>query len=1062
MAQVKRMNNGGSVQKLKYGRIIKNGTTYEMNEENIKRLEQHIAAADPDIQQSLANDWKLLMSGQDVTIDTMTNQRSTQPTDFSKGQMRRLGKDKSKESKWHSAFNTDIHNYNKATQYLGAFNPIVEINESEQKPEKIKLGPGSSAFEYSTNDDGTKAYRSLINTDEMKLFDDIAAYLNGDDNYRSGYDVTGWTDFKNIDSWYKNLTDKVGFMSGLRAKILQGQELTNDEKDYLIAIGLTQNIATNAKVEEQKESDELKTDKDNAWSAFNADGLWDNSIRDNQFIYDTVSGKYISNSNFKLPELPESTGYYFNDDFVDNYYGYDWLRNKVYFGGKWYKSDDLTNSESELYKMLNSKQYDYYNKNRRGDYAGADAVLKTYWNGYFRPTTDFKDSRLGSFYENENLRFDDKNYATKNTKYGNIDLDNSYNVHRIMDMSNEIGIDPIGRRPIYYTITDAYGNPVTLDGHVQMLNGLPVYDFDKFTGLYDGSTATDQTTKYVKRASSDKNNNSFYNRYVEENGPITAYIDPSDNNFVHLAIDKEWGGDGKNTFLDVPVSVYKLLTNKTFIEALNKNSAAKQFVSNLISGKANDFRARKELLDIFGADPQVASDFVNYFRNFYGHGYYAPKPNLKKGGVLKGEEGIPKLKLPTYEWGVSHNTPNYLQYNWNPSQIQSPGVTVTGAPIKFNETIETPTNKYSIGRTRMGSQLPKLDTLDWQNLGNRPFENATTEKPDTPELFGQNVNNDENGDLMTAEAVNQMFSLGRLGWDIGTNNKLYDIKAKGLIDASNAKMVSMPQEIYSRQTINAGNAERELGRRKLQSLPAINSDYISYAAMKRAAEDAANTHFANATLADSKQHSENLVRQTEEQRKYSEMRNQIEATNRGIQAAKMAGLSELRAARDYSNRQSFSNYMLEKQTEFDQNRSKMENALLAEQRLKWQNEAQSGYNENLISQFQGAYDKAADKGNYTLEQWVHLQPQHVNDLSAIKKRWQQYPIDQELIYSKSLIPGNKWFFKTGGRVRSASDQIRINKHKSFDQNWQDSNKAARKAIDKMNDRVHDILMKILS
>jgi hypothetical protein len=99
MAQVKRMNNGGSVQKMKYGRIIKNDTTYEMNEENMKRLEQHIAAADPDIQQSLANDWKLLMSGQDVTIDTMTNQRSTQPTDFSKGQMRRLGKDKAKESK---------------------------------------------------------------------------------------------------------------------------------------------------------------------------------------------------------------------------------------------------------------------------------------------------------------------------------------------------------------------------------------------------------------------------------------------------------------------------------------------------------------------------------------------------------------------------------------------------------------------------------------------------------------------------------------------------------------------------------------------------------------------------------------------------------------------------------------------------------------------------------------------------------------------------------------------------------------------------------------------------
>jgi hypothetical protein len=56
MAQVKKFNTGGSVQTMKYGSIIKNGTSYEMDEENMERLEQHIAAAAPDEQQSLAND----------------------------------------------------------------------------------------------------------------------------------------------------------------------------------------------------------------------------------------------------------------------------------------------------------------------------------------------------------------------------------------------------------------------------------------------------------------------------------------------------------------------------------------------------------------------------------------------------------------------------------------------------------------------------------------------------------------------------------------------------------------------------------------------------------------------------------------------------------------------------------------------------------------------------------------------------------------------------------------------------------------------------------------------
>ena len=188
------------------------------------------------------------------------------------------------------------------------------------------------------------------------------------------------------------------------------------------------------------------------------------------------------------------------------------------------------------------------------------------------------------------------------------------------------------------------------------------------------------------------------------------------------------------------------------------------------------------------------------------------------------------------------------------------------------------------------------------------------------------------------------------------------------MESSNAKMASMPQEIYSRQTINAGNAERELGKRKLQTLPPVNSDYIKYATMKRAADDVASTHFANATLADSQQHSENLAKRTEEQRMYANMRNQIEAHNRGIQAAKMAGLSELAATRTQANRQSFANYLFEKQTGFDQNRQSMENAILADNRLKWQNEAETGYQNELQMKYGALYDKAPDKGTYTLSQ----------------------------------------------------------------------------------------------
>ena len=47
MAQVRKMNNGGSVQKLKYGSIIKNGTKYEMDEETFQLyLKYHFATCE--------------------------------------------------------------------------------------------------------------------------------------------------------------------------------------------------------------------------------------------------------------------------------------------------------------------------------------------------------------------------------------------------------------------------------------------------------------------------------------------------------------------------------------------------------------------------------------------------------------------------------------------------------------------------------------------------------------------------------------------------------------------------------------------------------------------------------------------------------------------------------------------------------------------------------------------------------------------------------------------------------------------------------------------------------
>ena len=68
--------------------------------------------------------------------------------------------------------------------------------------------------------------------------------------------------------------------------------------------------------------------------------------------------------------------------------------------------------------MLNHGQYDYYNKNRRGDIDAVDAVLKTYWNNKMVPVNNPETVNYsGNFYQNSNYLYEPLNYNTKGTTY---------------------------------------------------------------------------------------------------------------------------------------------------------------------------------------------------------------------------------------------------------------------------------------------------------------------------------------------------------------------------------------------------------------------------------------------------------------------------------------------------------------------------------------------------------------------------------------------------------------------------------------------------------------------
>ena len=637
MAQVKKFNTGGSVQKMKYGSIIKNGTKYEMDEESMKRLEQYIAAADPDIQQSLAHDWKLLTSGQDVTIDTMANRRSTVPTDFSKGQLRRLGKDKATESKWHGAVNSDIHKYNLATQYFGKFDPSIKVEE--KTPEKIKFStPDSNSFSYHVDKDGKREYKTIVNNDEYRYFSEWRNYLK-DKDARGKYDVSGYRNIKDIEEWYDSLSDAETFMKNLDAKIKSGEDLTNEEKDYLTAIRLNGGIKPdeNTEYNKQVESDEAVAAKKKAWDAFNVDNIWNDSEMNNDyFVYDPTTGTFA----VKAPKLDGSSiGYHFNDDFVANNYGYDHLKGKVNFNGKWYSEKDLYDPKSELYKMLTHKQYDYRNKNLRGEFDAANQVLKTNWSGTkYIPTSN---EYLGTFNNDPNYIYENLNYLTDDTTYNGTDLGNDWNLLKAINMAGDA--DLLGRRNPMYILTDAYGRYVNPQGVIQ--NTPFSVDPKLLKDLYTGQTKRDGSGLNLYRRLSTDKNDPYYNTYADDvifnldgkTPMIEGWVDANESeNNRHMYIDPLYGGIKGTVFSKMPKTVYDLLHDRNFWLTTYNNSDndTKYRFSQLIStgkNKLNDEDWKN--LDIY--DLVLRGDIVEYFQNK--ENQIKRPESFKKGGVVKYE-----------------------------------------------------------------------------------------------------------------------------------------------------------------------------------------------------------------------------------------------------------------------------------------------------------------------------------------------------------------------------------------------------------------------------------------
>lgn len=643
--------------KKKHGKWIRNGIEYEMDDEKMKDLEKYIMSLDPSIQPYVAEEFKRLQNGENVTIDTMLNQRSG-VDDYkilNDRQEKRLQNGKEKEGFFSALFNTKTHKFNKATYELGQWDPSKKITTAKpEEVKKTKLTKLNSGFDYELTDANVQRYKDLPNEDEMKYLISVLNYLAGTN--RNNIDASGFEGISDLESWYKTKKINKEWTNKLISDITSGRQVSGEYKDFLDTIGLTQRFGNNPELQQQELVSEFEKQKAKDWADSEYASVWSgNKDRDAYFKYNT-DGTFTFKGN--LPSgLTGSSGYYFNDEFVDENPMYEYLLGKINYDNKWYSEKDLLDPESLLYRTLAAK--DYFNMNKRGEYGNANKIMKASWKGqenlipaWGEGTEDY----LGDFYGKRFL-YENLNWNMPHTKlrvqsgldengapiYIEKDINDKLVIRRGVDLTNTKFL-PDGRRPWSWSITDAYGDTIN------DIDGVSIKDrnlnYDNFIGLYDGSTVIDdQKIPEPRRRISGDVNSDYYNRYAETNPLGFVAYKTKDGKTVHVFIPSNFGGEEGVVYKDMPINVYNALSDKTFWDALADNpDLARRFNRRIREGKGKieweeigDIIPRIKENDVLYYDQGLAEAILNYFVN-------NPKrikspESFKKGGIIKAQGG---------------------------------------------------------------------------------------------------------------------------------------------------------------------------------------------------------------------------------------------------------------------------------------------------------------------------------------------------------------------------------------------------------------------------------------
>ena len=536
MAQVKKLQQGGT--------LNINGKEY-----TVDQINEYLSSGQFDSQEraALAGTVRAIQEGKSRYLDANSNSLSGDGNvneDFADyfGSERRANRGRSgwsvKKQNRHATKNTDFATRDSALAKLGGIeNYFSGSSTGTTTVNPSELGRGSGWF-Y-TDGKYVSGPQNLTNEKHIRnVFD----YLAADENGRRNWKLSGWGDaMDGLSNWYtgQNADDLISR--------IRNNRLTDEDMEVLSYMGYA-----------PTEEDVIATQVAYARDAFTKAGYdydkWSGIIDIDENGQATVRKGEDGKTAFS--SLGGNGNYFFNDSFAQLNPDYAFLKDHFVIDGKLYKASDASVAGSELYNILRTTG-GFYDKNKSGDWEGADQIIKHLWDGRTNYALGNSDVYSQFLHENPNYRW------TSIT--GAYDVPLSEGEQLIEYYNPEDAVDDYGYGTARWAVLDNNGNFVrSVDSR----------------GNATGQSASALSGKKIAKTAS---GNSTYDGLViedlvdkdGESTGVTLFKDPDTGDFIYRGRIRG-ANVGDNQDYIMPQSIAQILNKPEYASFWDKLKSDRQ------------------------------------------------------------------------------------------------------------------------------------------------------------------------------------------------------------------------------------------------------------------------------------------------------------------------------------------------------------------------------------------------------------------------------------------------------------------------------------------------------